>query len=166
MKRQAALDFDRRYILATGDDQIVNPAGDEQVAVGILKSGIAGKVPAVADGRGIGIGAAPIALEGLVAGKQRDDFAFLARCSNLSDGSGAETNDPNHLIDAGAPGRAGLGRRILIDRDGVDFRTAIVVDEQFRAKPRIEFFSSASVIGAPAKPSLRTELTSASVKRG
>ena len=35
MQRQAALDLDRRDVLAAGDDHVVDAAGDEQVAVGI-----------------------------------------------------------------------------------------------------------------------------------
>ena len=78
MQREAAFDLDRRDVLAAGDDHVVDPAGDEEIAVGVDIAGIAGEVPAVAQRLGIRIGPPPIALEGFVARDQRDDLAFLA----------------------------------------------------------------------------------------
>ena len=78
MQRQAALDLHRRDVLAAGDDHIVDAPGDEQIAVAVQVAGVAGEIPAVPQRLGIGIGAAPIAFEGLIAPQQGDDFAFLA----------------------------------------------------------------------------------------
>ena len=78
VQRQAALDLDRRDVLAAGDDHVVDAAGDEEVAVGVEIAGVAGEVPAVAQRLGVGLRPLPIALEGLVAGGERDDLAFLA----------------------------------------------------------------------------------------
>jgi hypothetical protein len=66
VEREAALDLDRRDVLAAGDDHVVDPAGDEEIALGIEIAGIAGEVPAAAQCLGIGVGPAPIALERLV----------------------------------------------------------------------------------------------------
>ena len=71
MQRQAALDLDRRDVLAAGDDHVVDTAGDEQVAVRVEVAGVAGEVPALAQRLGVGFGPPPIAFEGLVAGERR-----------------------------------------------------------------------------------------------
>src|SRR4051812_28181702 len=78
VQRQAAFDLHRRNILAAGDDHVVDPAGDEQIAVGVEHSGVAGEIPAVPQCLGIGLGPPPVALEGFVGLQQRDDLAFLA----------------------------------------------------------------------------------------
>jgi len=78
VQREAALDFHRRHVLAPGDDQIINPTGDEEVTVGVLKPGIAAKIPTLADCFVVSLGPAPIALEAFIAGDQRNDFAFFA----------------------------------------------------------------------------------------
>src|SRR4029077_1033930 len=44
MQRQAALDLDRRDVFATRDDHVVDPAGDEQIAIAVEVSGVAGEV--------------------------------------------------------------------------------------------------------------------------
>ena len=79
MQRQAAFDLDRRDVLAAGDDHVVDAAGDEQIAVGVEISGVAGEVPAVAQRLRVGVRSPPIAFEGFIAREQRDDLAFLAR---------------------------------------------------------------------------------------
>ena len=83
MQREAAFDLDRRHVLAAGDDHVVDPAGDEQIAVGVDIAGIAGEVPAVAQRLGIRIRPPPIAFERFVALEQCDDLAFLARLRDL-----------------------------------------------------------------------------------
>ena len=138
VQRQAAFDLHRRDVLAAGDDHVVDPAGDEQIAVGVDQSGVAGKIPAAANGGGVGIGTAPIALERFVAGDQRDDLAFLAGGGDLVGGFGAETDHADQLVDAGAPGGAGLGGGVLLDGEGVDLGAAVMVDEQVGAKRRVE----------------------------
>ena len=61
------------------------------------------------------------------------------------------------LVDAGAAGRAGLCRRILVDGEGVDLRRAVMIDEQVRLERRRSASSAARrSSSAPAKPSLRT----------
>ena len=42
----------------------------------------------------------------------------------------------HHLVDAGAARGAGLVRRVLVDGEGVDFRRAVVIDEQLRLERR------------------------------
>ena len=108
MQRQAALDLDRRDVLAAGDDHVVDPAGDEQVAVGIDIAGVAGEVPAVAQRLGVGIGPAPVALERFVAGQKRDDLALLAVAASSSGERAPSLTTRIELVDAGAAGRAGL----------------------------------------------------------
>ena len=143
VQRQAALDLDRRDVLAAGDDHVVDAAGDEQIAVWIDKAGVAGEVPAVAQRFGIGVGSAPVALEGLVAGQQRDDLAFLTGTRDLRRRSGVQPDHLDLLIDAGLAGRARLGRRVLVDGEGVDFRAAVVIDEQLGLERRRSASSTA-----------------------
>src|SRR5580704_8862191 len=56
VQRQAAFDLDWRDVLAAGDDHIIDAAGNEKIAVGVHQSGVAGKIPAVANS-GVGVGA-------------------------------------------------------------------------------------------------------------
>jgi simple sugar transport system permease protein len=84
MQRQAALDLDRRHVLASRDDQVVDAAGDEEVAVPVEVPGVAREIPAVAQRLGVGVGPAPIALERFVSGNQRDDLAFLAGAGEVA----------------------------------------------------------------------------------
>ena len=143
MQRQAALDLDRRDVLAAGDDHVVDATGDEEIAVGVQIPGVARKIPALAQRLGVGVGAAPIALERFVAQEERDDFAFLADGGNIVRRRGAELDHADALIDAGAPRRAGFFRRILVDGEGVDFRRAVMVDEQIGLEGGDEFFQQA-----------------------
>ena len=87
---------------------------------------------------GVGVGPPPVALEGFVALQQRDDLAFLAGRRDLVGRRCAEPHHPHHLVDAGAAGRAGLLRRVLVDGEGVDFRRAVVVDEQLGLERRLQ----------------------------
>src|SRR6202043_4206026 len=103
---------------------------DKQIALAVNETSIAGEVPAVPQGLGVGIGPAPVSLEGLIAGQQRDDFALLIGGRNLCRRFGVQPDDPYLLVDSGLAGRAGLGRRVLVDGECVDFRTAVVVEEQ------------------------------------
>ena len=130
MQRQAGFDLDRRNILAAGDDHVVDPAGDEDIAVGVDEAGVAGEIPALAQRLGVGIRPPPIALEGFIAGQERDDLAFLADGGDLIHRFGAELDHAHHLVDAGAAGRAGLCRRVLVDGEGIDLRRAVMIDEQ------------------------------------
>src|ERR1700741_4198946 len=77
VKRQTALDLDGRDVLAAADDHVVDAAGDEEIAILIDVSGVASEIPAVAERARICVGPPPVALEGLVAGQQRNDLAFL-----------------------------------------------------------------------------------------
>src|ERR1700740_1018782 len=43
VERKRALDLDRRDVLATGNDHVVDAAGDEQIAIAVDKTGIAGE---------------------------------------------------------------------------------------------------------------------------
>ena len=52
--------------------------------------------------------------------------------------AGAEADHADRLVDAGAAGGAGLGGGVLLDREGVDLGAAIVIDEEVRAKRRLE----------------------------
>ena len=138
VQRQAAFDLDRRDVLAAGDDHVVDPAGDEQIAVLVEIAGVAGEVPAVAQRLGVGVGPPPVAFEGFVAREQRDDLAFLAGLRDVVGRGGAQLHHPHHLVDAGAAGGAGLCRRVLVDGEGVDLRGAVVVDEQLRLERRLQ----------------------------
>ena len=138
MQRQAAFDLDRRDILAAGDDHVVDPAGDEQVAVGIDIAGVAGEVPALAQRLRVGIRAAASSPRRLRRSQQRDDLAFLAGAAIVVRRRRAEPHHAHQLVDAGAAGRAGLGRRVLVDGEGVDFRRAVVIDEQLGLERRLQ----------------------------
>ena len=129
MQRQAAFDLDWRDVFPAADDYVVDTPGDEEIAIGVDISGIAGEVPALPHGLGVGVRPAPIALEGFVALKQRDDLAFLARRNDFLRRAGTEPHHAHHLVDARAAGRAGFCWRILVDGEGIDFRGAIVIDE-------------------------------------
>src|SRR5262249_8369439 len=78
MQRQAALDLDRRDILPTADDHVVDAAADEEIAISIEISGIASEIPAAAQRLGVRVRPPPIAFEGFIALKQRDDLALFA----------------------------------------------------------------------------------------
>src|ERR1700737_2589822 len=125
MQRQTPFDFDRRNILAAGYDHVVDPASDEEIAILVDHAGVPGEVPAAANGGGVGIGTAPVALEGFVSGNQGDNFAFLVHRRDFVSGSGAETNHPDQLVDAPASGRARLGWGALLEGERVDFGAAI-----------------------------------------
>ena len=130
MQRQAALDLDRRDVLAAGDDHVVDAAGDEQVAVGIDVAGVAGKVPALAQRLGVGFGTPPVTFESLVTGERRYDLALLANRSKLGDRPRADANNLDVLVQPRLAGRARLCRGVLIDGKGVDLRAAVMIDEQ------------------------------------
>ena len=85
VQRQAAFDLDRRDVLAAGDDHVVDAPGDEQIAVAIDEAGVAGEIPALAQRLGVGVGPAPVTLEGLIAGQARDDLALLVGRGKLRD---------------------------------------------------------------------------------
>src|SRR6185437_10687359 len=104
---------------------------DEEIAISVDIAGVAGEVPTLAQRTRIGVGPLPVALEGLIAGKQGHDLAFLADGSRLADRGGIELDHLHLLIDAGLAGRARLGRRILVNRESVNFRAAIMIDEEF-----------------------------------
>ena len=55
----------------------------------------------------------------------------------------AEPRDPDHLVDAGAAGRARLCRRVLVDGEGVDFGRAVMIDEQLRLERRRQLLEQA-----------------------
>src|SRR5580704_19344258 len=63
VQRKAAFDLDRRDVLAPGNDHVVYPAGDEQIAVTVDETGVAGEIPAFAQGLGVRVGPAPVPLE-------------------------------------------------------------------------------------------------------
>src|SRR6516225_5327415 len=83
MQRQAAFNLDRRDILPTADDHVVDAAGDEEIAIAVDIAGIAGKIPAAAQCLDIRVRPPPITLEGFVALEQRDDLALFAGCGDL-----------------------------------------------------------------------------------
>src|SRR5215471_13466670 len=143
MQRQAAFDLDRRDVLAAADDHVVDAAGDEEIAVDVEISGVAGEIPAAAQCLGVRVRAPPIALEGLVALKQSNDLALFPGGGDLVRRGGAEPHHAHHLVDARATGRARLRRRILVDGEGVDFGRAVVIDEQLRLEGGAEALEQA-----------------------
>src|SRR3954466_1847655 len=121
MKRQTALDLDRRDILAAGDDHVIDASRDVDVPVLVRIAGIAGQVPTLAERLGVCFGALPIAPENFAAGGESRNFAFLTRRGNLVRVARAQLHDPDHLVDAGPSRRARFPGGILVDREGVDF---------------------------------------------
>ena len=83
MQRQAAFDLDRRDILPATDDHVVDAAGDEEIAVSVEISGVAGEIPAATQCLGVRVRAPPVPLEGFVALKQGDDLALFAGGGDL-----------------------------------------------------------------------------------
>src|SRR5262249_58030293 len=104
-------------------------SSDLQISLGIDIPGVAGEVPAAVQGAGIGVGAAPIALEGLVAGDVGDDLTILAGHGSGIGAVGAEADDPDTLVEPGLTGRAGLRRGARFDRKGVDLRRTGMVNK-------------------------------------
>src|SRR5450759_2748659 len=100
MQREAAFDLDRGDVFTAGDDHVVDAARYEQVAVLVEVSGVAGEIPALAQRLGVGLRPPPVAFEGFVARKQRDDLAFLADGRDLFRRRGAEFYDTDALINA------------------------------------------------------------------
>src|SRR5689334_14564103 len=114
MQREAALDLNRGNILTAGYDHVVYPASDKNVAVLIRIAGITREVPAIPERLRICVRPIPVALERLVAGRDRGDLALLAGRRDVIHIRGAEPHDPDHLVDAGAPSGTGLLRGSLI----------------------------------------------------
>jgi hypothetical protein len=82
-QRQHRLDVDRRDVFAAADDHVVDATGDEEIAIGVDITRIAGEVPAVAQALGIGVGSSVVALESLVSGQVGNDLALLADAGRL-----------------------------------------------------------------------------------
>src|SRR5262245_6300874 len=78
MQRQAAFDLDRRDVFTAADDHVVDAAGDEEIAITVEIAGIAGEIPAVAQGLGVRVRPPPIAFERFIALEQGDDLALFA----------------------------------------------------------------------------------------
>src|SRR5262249_34335444 len=78
MQRQAAFDLDRRDVLAAADDHVVDAAGDEEIAITVEIAGIAGEIPALAQGLGVRVRPPQIAFERFIALEQGDDLALFA----------------------------------------------------------------------------------------
>ena len=71
------LDLGAGDVLAAGDDHVLEPIDDVDVAVVVLHADVAGVEPAAGERRRRGLGIAPVALEHLRAAE--DDLAPLAR---------------------------------------------------------------------------------------
>jgi hypothetical protein len=134
--------------------------------LGIDIPGVAGEVPAAAQGAGIGLGAAPVTLEGLVAGDVGDDLAILAGHGSGIGAVGAERDDPNTLVEPRLAGRAGLCRGARFDREGVDLRRAVMIDEQFRAERHINPLQQPVRHCCAGKADFFTEPVSVAAKSG
>ena len=79
--REHVLDLERMDVLAAGDDHVVDPPVDPEVAVGVEVAGVAGVVPAVANRLLVGVRPVPVAGERLVAREVHADLAVPARAS-------------------------------------------------------------------------------------
>ena len=77
MPRQDLLDLDRMDVLAAADDHVVDAARDEEIAVPVDIAHVAGEVPAVPQGPGVGVRTIPVAGEGLVRVEARDDLTLV-----------------------------------------------------------------------------------------
>ena len=77
MRAQHRLDLGGRHVLAAGDDDVLHPPGEEEVAVGVAAAEVAGVQPAVADGGGGGAGIAMVAAHHRRAADQ--DLALVTR---------------------------------------------------------------------------------------
>src|ERR1700730_11437589 len=120
MQGQHVLDVGGRHVLASGYDHVVDPAGDEEIALRIEIAGVAGEIPAVMPCTGIGVGASPIAFEYLVARSVGDDLTLLASRRSRIGTVGAELDDPDPLVQSRLAGRARLRRGARLGREGVD----------------------------------------------
>ena len=97
-------------VLATADDHVVDPAGDKQIPFGIDIPGVAGEVPAAAQGAGSRRRGDANNSRTPLAGHVGDDLAILAGHGSGIGAVGAEADDPNTLVEPGLAGRAGLCR--------------------------------------------------------
>src|ERR1700733_1777955 len=129
VQRKTAFDFDRGDVFATGDDHVVDAAGDEEIAFAVNETRVAGKVPSLAQRLRIRVRPQPVALEGFIARQQSDDFALFFRRGKVGHGSCIQLYDADFLIDPGLARRTRLGRGVLVDSEGVDFGTAVMIDE-------------------------------------
>ena len=102
--REDVLDLDRMDVLAAGDDHVVEPAVDPEVAVGVEVAGVARVVPAVANRLRVGVGTVPVAAERLVAREVGADLAVRLELQARVDGR------PTRAARASRPGR-GRSRR-------------------------------------------------------
>src|ERR1700730_1149083 len=50
MQRKAAFDLDWRDVFASGDDHVIDAAGDEHISVAVDKAGVAGEIPSISKG--------------------------------------------------------------------------------------------------------------------
>ena len=116
--REHVLDLERMHVLAAGDDHVVEPAVEPEVAVLVEPADVAGVVPAVADLLRVGVRPVPVAVERLVGGHVAEDLAVLAELQAR--------------VQRGPPRAAGLGALVAVDRVRVDLGRAVVVDEQPR----------------------------------
>ena len=60
VRRDRVLDLDGVHVLAAGDDHVLHPVDEEQVAVGVEVAGVAGVVPAAAERVGGRLGLVPV----------------------------------------------------------------------------------------------------------
>jgi hypothetical protein len=67
---------------------------------------------------------------------------------------GAELDHAHHLVDAGAAGRTRLARRVLVDGERVDFRRAVMIDEEVGLERRVERLEQAVGHGRARKAEL------------
>src|SRR5690606_2145677 len=137
-QRQATLDLDRRYVLAAGDNHVIDTSRDEQVAVGVDITAVAREVPPSLQRLGISIRALPVALECFITCKIGYYFAFLPGFCLQSRVCLAQLHNADALIDTRPPRRARLCRRMLTDCKGVDLGRAVMVHEKLWSKCGLE----------------------------
>ena len=116
--RDDVLDLERVHVLAAGDDHVVEPAVEPEVAVLVEPPDVAGVVPAVANLLLVRIRPVPVAGERLIRGHVAEDLAVLA--------------EPQARVQRRPPRAPRLRTLVAVDRVGVDLGRAVVVDEQPR----------------------------------
>ena len=154
VQREHRFDVHGRDVFAAADDHVVDPTCDKEVTLGVEVASVAREVPARVQALGVGVGAAVIALEGLVAAQLRDDLAFFHRGGHRVWVVLIELDHAQSGVKAGPSRGTGLEGGLLVDREGVDLGAAVVVDKKLRREGCLQFLQQGVVHGRAGKAEL------------
>ena len=133
MIHQHLVDLERRDLLAAAIDDLLQPAGDAQIAVLVEHALVAGVEPAMGEGRGVGVGVVLVARRHVRSAN--DDLAGLARFQQLP--VRRHDRDLRSGRSADAAGLAQAGRQAVRRHLVRGFRHAVGFDDR-AAESRFE----------------------------